>query len=62
LLLWNPEMNRAITVRVGTTNLATVSAPLIRANSSTPNQLMTTNRAMTPIPSNTPSVVSEDPL
>jgi SAM-dependent methyltransferase len=32
LLLGKPEMNGAITVSVGTTNLATVSAPLIRAN------------------------------
>src|SRR6202012_1894160 len=60
--LWKPEMNRAITVSVGTTNLATVRAPLTRANSITPNQLSSTNTAMMPAPSSTPSAVRDEPL
>jgi hypothetical protein len=59
---WNPETNSAITVIAGTTNLATVSAPLTRANSWIPNQFSATNTAMIAMPSSTPSPVSDVPL
>lgn len=61
MLLWKPEMNKAITVSAGTMNLATVSAPLTRANRSTPNQLTSTNTAMMATPSSTPMAVSDEP-
>lgn len=59
---WKPEANSAATVSAGTTNFATVSAPLTLANSCTPNQFRSTNTAMMPMPTSTPSVVSDDPL
>jgi hypothetical protein len=49
-------------VITGTTNFATVSAPLTRAKNCRPNQLTATNTAMNPMPSSTPSPVSDVPL